>query len=61
MKDPETDILEKFQLKKLPSLMVMTVDKSNTTQAQPEEVEKGKRAMNLQVAQYTGKYNYDEL
>jgi len=31
MKDPETDILEKFQLKKLPSLMVMTVDKSNTT------------------------------
>lgn len=36
MKDPTPDVMKQFELKKLPSLLVMVVDKSNDTQ--PEEV-----------------------
>ena len=61
MKDPTPDVMKQFELKKLPSLLVMVVDKSNDTQ--PEEVneQEGRKGMNLQVAHYTGKFNYDDL
>ena len=42
MKDPAPEVLAKFQVKKLPSLFVMTVDDSNTTETKPETKEEGK-------------------
>lgn len=62
MKDPPADVIKQFQLKKLPALLVMIVDNDNTTKPiNEDEIEQGKKGMNLQVAHYTGKFNYDDL
>lgn len=62
MKNPPPDVMQKFQVKKLPSLFIMTVDDSNQTKEEKhEELEEGQQAFKLQIAQYTGKYNYDDL
>ena len=54
--------MEQFQIKKLPALIVMMID---DTQEKPdpteEEVKSGRVGMNLKLASYTGKFNYDEL
>jgi hypothetical protein len=61
MRDPSPDVLSKFQLKKLPALLIMASDPENQTTPTEEELKEGKRGMNLQVAHYTGKFNYDDL
>ncbi len=61
MRDPAPDVLGKFQLKKLPALLIMTSDPENQTTPTEEELKEGRRGMNLQVAHYTGKFNYDDL
>lgn len=64
MKDPAPEVLAKFQLKKLPALFIMTTDNSQPTEHQAKkkgkEVE-GKQEMKLQLAQFTGKFIYDDL
>lgn len=53
----------KFQVKKMPSLIVMKMDNSTEEIEKPKK-EKGKekvKQLPLKVAQYTGRYNYDDL
>jgi uncharacterized protein YecE (DUF72 family) len=60
MKDPEAEVMQNFNIKKLPTLLVMTADPENTTR--PEQAEGDKRkGMNLQVAEFKAKFNYDDL
>lgn len=61
MKDPDAEIVQKFNLKKLPALLVMIVDNENATVAEEEDEKDGRKGMNLRVAHYAGKFNYDEL
>lgn len=53
--------MEQFQIKKLPALMVMMMDKQQENDSKEQAMEKGKSNMNLKLATYTGKYNYDQL
>lgn len=58
-KNPEEEVMKKFQLKKLPTLMVMYLDDSQPDKA--KKVEDGKEEMQLRVAVYNGKYVYNDL
>jgi hypothetical protein len=65
MKNPEPSVLARFKIKKLPTLLVMNKDYTNATKtdkpAKDQEEEEGKSAISLRIAEFTGKYNYDEL
>lgn len=60
MRNPEESVMTQFQIQKLPALIVMMIDGE---QAEPTEEEKkaGRVGMNLKLASYTGKFNYDDL
>lgn len=65
MKNPPHDVLEKFQITKLPALFIITIAKESEEEL--EAAKKGKKKdeekkeMQLQLAQFTGRFNYDEL
>jgi hypothetical protein len=64
MKDPAQDVLDKFQIKKLPALFIMTTEKESEepeTTKKGKKEEDGKKEMKLQLAQFTGRFNFDEL
>lgn len=61
MKDPPAEVIKQFSLKKLPALLVMIVDEDNNTKPEKQEESDGRKGMNLRVAHYTGKFNYDDL
>ena len=62
MKDPEQSVLDKFHITKLPALYIMENDvEEKEGKKDKEEVPEGRVQMNLKLAQYTGKFNYDDL
>jgi hypothetical protein len=66
MKNPEQSVLDKFHIKKLPSLYIMEndldgEDDKDKKKKEEQEVPEGRVSMNLKLAQYTGKFSYDEL
>ena len=62
MRDPEPQVLEQYQIKKLPALVVMIADKEAPQEAPTEKDKKeGRVNMALRLAAYRGKFNYDDL
>ena len=64
MKDPAPDVMKKFNLKKLPALFIMLKAENETEvdeAEKPEDLKEGQKAWSVQIAQYTGKFNYDDL
>lgn len=60
MKNPEEEVLQSFNIRKLPSLLVMTRNEENQTKPEQKEGD-NRKGMNLQIAEYKGKFNYDDL
>ena len=61
MKDPERDVMEQYQIKKLPALIVMIVDRYSQKAPTEKEKKQDKVGMNLKLAAYQGKFSYLEL
>ena len=61
-KNPDAEVRKKFQIQKIPSLMVMYID--DMTAEEPTKAEKNDEKgeeMKLRVATYNGKYVYNDL
>lgn len=62
MRNPDQQILAQYQIKKLPALIVMMIDKEAPQEPiSNKDKEQGRMNMNLKLAAYTGKYTYQEL
>jgi hypothetical protein len=61
MKDPEKELLDKYKVTKLPALLVMIADRSESSEPTEQEKKEGKGSFNLRMTVFTGKYNYNTL